>query len=666
MTSPPLLTEEQEHLVHWAVSTMVAAAATRRPVRLVAADLGTAAGEVVVGAFVSLKRRGRLRACCGFFGAHTKLFEAISDASRRTATEDVRLPPVSPTELRYLDLEVWLLSGPTPLGSKREGRASEVMIGRHGLQVRRGKAGGLLLPGVAVEQHLDAEGFLGAVCEKAGLPPTAWKEEDVQISTFEGRSIDRRFDQAVAEEATSSGRTFVTQPEAARLAWHCRSNIMAFMQGRTATSFVLELPDGTVHALSLNVRLSGGSYVPPLSALSLRPGLPLQSTLYTLAERAARSLSSQGIDLESLPGLEVDLTVLWDPAMHGSVDEPDDAGFDASTRALLVMEGTRSAWVYDPRHLFSELVESACREAQVKLPGKASVFSLAAVSTEASSLAAHVPRPQAGPGIRPPAVAGTFYPAEAPALSGLINGLLADSGSGPEPWSAVMVPHAGLMYSGKLAAEVFQRVHIADVVIVLGPRHRPVGMEWAVAPHNTWLLPNTTVPSDAELARQLAEGIPDLHLDALAHRQEHSIEVQLPLLARLAPRTSVIGIVVGAGNLDRCRQFAAGLAEVVRGWPTKPLLVISTDMNHYASEAENRRLDAMALSALEGLDPAEVYHTALEHKISMCGLLPTVMVLETLRQLGTLQTCQRVGYATSADVTGDTRRVVGYAGMLFG
>ena len=105
---------------------------------------------------------------------------------------------------------------------------------------------------------------------------------------------------------------------------------------------------------------------------------------------------------------------------------------------------------------------------------------------------------------------------------------------------------------------------------------------------------------------------------------------------------------------------------MLRTLGTKPLLVISSDLNHYASDSENRRLDEIALSAVESLDPACVYETTTKQKISMCGMLPTVIVLETLRQLGMLNTCHRLGYATSADVTGDTSRVVGYAGMLFG
>jgi AmmeMemoRadiSam system protein B len=191
-------------------------------------------------------------------------------------------------------------------------------------------------------------------------------------------------------------------------------------------------------------------------------------------------------------------------------------------------------------------------------------------------------------------------------------------------------------------------------------------MEWAVAPHQTWGLPGTTVASDPDLARQLADEIPGLSLDALAHQHEHGVEVELPLLARLAPDTRVVGIAIGHGDLESCRGFASGLAKVLCRQEEPPLLLISSDMNHFATDTETRVLDDMALTALEHLDPGGVYETVTQNHISMCGFRPAVMVLEALRQLGRLHKAERVAYGTSADVTGDPSRVVGYAGMLFG
>jgi AmmeMemoRadiSam system protein B len=105
---------------------------------------------------------------------------------------------------------------------------------------------------------------------------------------------------------------------------------------------------------------------------------------------------------------------------------------------------------------------------------------------------------------------------------------------------------------------------------------------------------------------------------------------------------------------------------VLSGLPSKPLLLISSDMNHFASDSRNRELDAMAMEAMQSLDPRRLLDTVRSHKISMCGVLPAVIVMEALRCLGQLNRIERSGYATSADVSGDKSRVVGYAGMLLG
>ncbi|MFT7639890.1 MAG: AmmeMemoRadiSam system protein B, partial [Pirellulaceae bacterium] len=98
----------------------------------------------------------------------------------------------------------------------------------------------------------------------------------------------------------------------------------------------------------------------------------------------------------------------------------------------------------------------------------------------------------------------------------------------------------------------------------------------------------------------------------------------------------------------------------------KPLLVISSDMNHFATDEENRRLDEMALAAMETLDAKKLYDVCQQNRISMCGMLPAVVIMETLRQTSGLAKMERAGYSTSADVTGDKSRVVGYAGMMLG
>lgn len=167
-----------------------------------------------------------------------------------------------------------------------------------------------------------------------------------------------------------------------------------------------------------------------------------------------------------------------------------------------------------------------------------------------------------------------------------------------------------------------------------------------------------------DLAQKLAEQIPGLEQDAAAHRKEHAIEVELPLIKRLSPKARVVGIAIGGGNMKRCEQFAEGLAQVIQELDEAPLLLISSDMNHFATDAENRRLDELALEKIAALDPEGLLETVNEQHISMCGVLPAVIVMKTLQKIGNLSRIERVGYATSGDVTGDRSRVVGYAGLL--
>jgi AmmeMemoRadiSam system protein B len=389
--------------------------------------------------------------------------------------------------------------------------------------------------------------------------------------------------------------------------------------------------------------------------------VPLQATLFRLCEHVAAALRQAVV---APAAIRVGLTVFSDTALHGTLTAADLRGLDPSQRALVGLEQDHSAWIFRPDRSAEDLLADVRRELRALNPDTATLLSLAAHSTQPEVVIHSVPRPVPGDGIRPPGVAGRFYPADPDELARLVDNLLSTSERSPESWAAAMVPHAGLLFSGQIAASVFNRLRIPSLVFVLGPKHTRDGVNWAVAPHEWWSIPGATIRSDPRVARALVQAIPGLQLDAAAHRNEHAIEVELPLLARLASETRVVGLAVGGGDWDHCRQFAHGLTQVIRSLPEPPLLLISSDMNHFATDRENRRLDEIALQAMERLEPENLLASVTEHNISMCGVLPAVIVMETLRQLGGLNTCQRVGYATSGDVTGDTTRVVGYAGVL--
>lgn len=662
VATAPLAAEQEQSIVRAAIKVLTAAT-EQRDVSLTTADLGEIANRPVLGAFVSLKRSGKLRGCCGFLGQTVPLAQALAHAAKRTATDDHRFPPVAPRELPHCDVEVWLLSNQQTVSARGLDRITAVTIGKHGLQIARGNHRGLLLPGVAFDHGMSAEQFLEQVCLKAELPPTAWREDDTTLWTFEGHVIRS----AVSQSTAGTGPALcVSRQDLPALLEYCGSNLRAFATGAAPSYYAAGVRDGNVHGIALSLLTGDGQEFMQGNRLSFKQSLPLQATLFSMAQGMAEAMQRNSKTLRSLGQIGLGLTIVCEPALHGTVAEPDLRGIDPARHMLVVVEANRTGAVYDPQLAADALVAAAAREAGVRTPAAAQVVVLECLTNMPRAKIVNGPVPAPGNDVRQPAVAGRFYPADPQELAALVDKCLPRTAAPSQSWPAVMAPHAGLIYSGAIAGQTLARTKYPSRVIVIGPKHTPLGVEWAVAPHAHWSIPGAAIQSDQELARQLAQAIPGLQLDAAAHSQEHGIEVELPFLARLAPETKVVGITIGGGNLERCQQFAAGLAAVIRSLPEQPLLVISSDMNHYASDAETRRLDELALAAIESLDPAKLYEVCTQRHISMCGLLPAIIVMETLRSLGQLQRTERVAYATSGDVSGDLSRVVGYAGMLLG
>ncbi len=670
MSSPPpasvgKLTADQEAAIVKSAVRVLEAATHGRDLQLTHEDLAGTADMAVLGAFVSLKRSGKLRGCCGFLGQSVPLAHALMHAARRTATDDHRFPPVAPRELPNLDVEVWLLSNQQVVEARGKDRVKAIEIGKHGLQIARGNARGLLLPGVATDNGFSAEQFLEHVCLKAELPPTAWREDDTVLWTFEGHSIRSPLSDAIAAMPDAPSTLPVAAQHLPALGNYCATNLRAFVTGATPSYFAFGLPDGNVHGLAVSLAMADGRELMQGNRISLKDTMPLQSTLYAMTEGLAQAFRRLP-PAQQQGNFQIGLTILSQPSLHGTLAEPDLRGVDPRRQMILVIDRNRTGALYDPQQSAEALVASAASEAGIRSRETAQVIALECVTNLARSRIVNVPAAAVGSEVRPPAVAGRFYPADVNELSKLIDECLPKKKVAAKAWPAVMVPHAGLIYSGSIAAQTLARVKFPSTIIVIGPKHTPHGLEWAVAPHSTWSIPGATLQSDPELARKLCEAIPGLQMDAAAHAQEHGIEVELPFIARLAPQSKVVGIVIGGGDLARCREFADGLAKVVGEMDERPLLVVSSDMNHYASDAETRRLDELALAVMETKDPGALYQTVTSKHISMCGVLPAVIVMETLKNLKKLKKMERVAYATSGDVSGDKSRVVGYAGMLIG
>jgi len=656
------LDDNQQQVVHQAACEIIAATLCKRDLHLPDSSLADCAGSTVMGSFVTLKRKGQLRACCGVLGQPMPLGEALRQSAISTATRDRRFPPISPGELAHLDVDISLLHNFQPIDVTGEQRAGVVQVGRHGLVIRRGAQSGLLLPVVAVDQGLDAKSFLRHVCLKAELPETAWLQEDVTLETFEVQYIESPWDPQVAT-AVATGE-LLSVDALHQLQHHSRGNLAALVSGATPSYYLAGCPDVMAHGIAIELTAAGQETSQHWARFSPRKAMPLQTTLYQLVELAAAEIKKRDLPTRIVEALELDLMVIDDPAMHGGLQDADLAGIEPG-RAVVVIRGDHNSWSCDSSLSAQQLLDEATERAAIQDPAGWHLLSFRSAATCQGYRFSNVARPVPGGETRPAAVAGRFYPGSEEELWPLIETLIGDLPVEKQPCPAVMVPHAGLVFSGQLAADVLKQITIPSTVIILSPKHTRLGVPWAVAPCQAWSLPGVTIESNRELAKQLASEIDGLELDAAAHQQEHGIEVELPLLAKLAPESKVVGITIGEANLAECKQLGSQLAEVLRGLETQPLLVISSDMNHFATDEVNRQLDALALEALEKLDPDHLYQVVTGNEISMCGLRPAVIVLECLKQLGQLSGCQQVGYATSADVSGDTSRVVGYAGVTF-
>jgi MEMO1 family protein len=268
------------------------------------------------------------------------------------------------------------------------------------------------------------------------------------------------------------------------------------------------------------------------------------------------------------------------------------------------------------------------------------------------------------PTIRYPAVAGRFYPGSPEDLRAEARSYLSQS-SDQAPVRALgcIAPHAGYMYSGHVAGAVFARIEIPPRCIVLCPNHTGKGHALAMMTEGAWKTPLGEVPIDEGMAHALQARFPAMQDDPAAHRAEHAAEVELPFLQLRQPELKFLPIALGTGRFELLEELGLALAEVIAGQNGPVLIVASSDMNHYESDAVTRAKDHRAIERILTLDPRGVYDVVTQQDISMCGFGPAVSMLTAARQLGATS-AELVKYATSGDVSGDREMVVGYAGVV--
>ncbi len=267
--------------------------------------------------------------------------------------------------------------------------------------------------------------------------------------------------------------------------------------------------------------------------------------------------------------------------------------------------------------------------------------------------------------IRRPVVAGAFYPGRSDALLQVLSSLF---GGKPQPKGSLsrplglVAPHAGYVYSGKVAADGYMEVGKRgrpDAVIILGTNHTGLGRPISIGRAGAWRTPLGDAPVATELADRLIErGFP---VAEEAFLREHSVEVQLPFIQYLfGPEVPFIPVCVMLPPLDDLIAAGEGIAEVVQGGSI--LVVASSDFTHYEPDGIARRLDMEAIELILGLDVAGFYRLVIEKRLSICGAGAITILLAAAARLG-WSNVDLVSYATSGDVTGDRSAVVGYAAI---
>ncbi len=263
---------------------------------------------------------------------------------------------------------------------------------------------------------------------------------------------------------------------------------------------------------------------------------------------------------------------------------------------------------------------------------------------------------------RLPAVAGQFYPGNRDDLESQLHRFCAD-GNAPLPVTGIISPHAGYIYSGAIAGRTFSRIAVPDRVVLLGPNHHGVGHPGAVYDMGNWQTPLGTIAVDVALAAEIKTACRHFASDDAAHRYEHSLEVQVPFIQYRNPAARLVPVCIGRLPLEALIASGEALAEVVAGHRDPVLIVASSDMTHFESAEQAKTKDTLALEQVANLDPEGLYRTVRERRISMCGVLPSVVMLAAARKLGA-EKGEVVAYGTSGDVTGDNSDVVGYAGVI--
>lgn len=270
------------------------------------------------------------------------------------------------------------------------------------------------------------------------------------------------------------------------------------------------------------------------------------------------------------------------------------------------------------------------------------------------------------PKIRKPAVAGQFYPSSPEDLKRQISSFI-DKTDAINKTEAIacMLPHAGYMYSGAVAAKTVAGINLKDKIILLGPNHTGYGAQFSIMSEGSWQTPLGEIEVDNKLASRLLQQSKYLEDDILAHTYEHSLEVELPFLQYFKADFKIVPIVFLSDEIGALKEIGREIASCIKesGLQKQTLIIASSDMTHYEPQEQAQKKDREAITAILELDEDKLMSIIQRLNISMCGYAPAIVMLCAAKLLGAKE-AKLIKYQTSGDTTGDYDAVVGYAGMV--
>ena len=266
--------------------------------------------------------------------------------------------------------------------------------------------------------------------------------------------------------------------------------------------------------------------------------------------------------------------------------------------------------------------------------------------------------------VRKPVASGPegrgFYISSAQGLKTQIKGLINENARKSEV-IACLLPHAGYEYSGKVAAETLSRVIIKDKIILFGPNHTGKGENFSIMVEGSWQTPLGEVRIDSDLAKKILASSKYLKNDFLAHQDEHSLEVELPLLQYLKSNFEIVPIAFLNSNVEALKEIGRAVVQVIKN-DKNCLLIASSDMTHYEPRESAQKKDMLAIEAILELNEDKLIERVAKFDITMCGYAPVAAMICAAKALGAKKG-ELIKYQTSGESTGDFSSVVGYAGI---